>query len=243
MNNRLLIASSGIVLLGTICVSSASASLIATILGGTDFPSAAEFQTLDPNVSGTNLAERDLKVDRNLSQTFQLGSAVDVNEIDVLYARGFSGATGRVRIFEVADTLAGNITGDYNDAVTNGFLLDETFDMPTAPADDRSRTLKLALSSPLNLPAVASPGGYALNLTSADGVSGVFTWKFGDTGSTGYYADGRVYYDDFVSSGSTETRRDGVFALNGDVTGPIVPEPTSILLLVICLGLSVCRRV
>jgi hypothetical protein len=61
----------------------------------------------------------------------------------------------------------------------------------------------------------------------------MFAWRFGDPGTGGdgdRYTDGRIYFDDFVSSGSTQTRRDGLFALNGDVTGPIVPETTSVLL-------------
>jgi hypothetical protein len=246
MNTRVVTISSCIVLIGTVWASSASAAMTATLHAGTDFPSAADFQPFNPYDAGTPTgSERTLTSTRNLSQSFRLASDVEVNEIDIMYVRGLSGATGRLRIFNVADTLAGDITTQFSDAETNGFLLNETFVMPTAPNDNTERTLKLVLSSPLNLPATASPAGYALNLSSDDGTSEVLTWRFGDPGTgggSGWYADGRVYYDDFISSGSTETRRDGLFALNGDVTGPIVPEPASLALLIVGLGLVAPRR-
>jgi hypothetical protein len=246
MKTRIFVASSCVALMGTIWASSASAALTATLHAGTDFPSAADFQPFNPYDAGTPTgSERTLTGTRNLTQSFQLASDVEVNEIDVMYVRGMSGVTGRVRIFNVADALAGDITSQFSDAETNGFLLNETFVMPTTPNDNMERTLKLVLPTPVTLPATTSPAGYALNLSSADGVSEIFTWRFGDPGTgsgSGWYADGRVYYDDFVSSGSTETRRDGLFALNGDVTGPIVPEPTSVALLVIGMGLVALRR-
>ena len=240
MNIRVSLATCCTVLVGTIWTAPTSASFVATLHAGADFPSAAEFQPFDPHDAGTPTAsERTLHTTRNLTQSFQLGSDVDVDEIDVMYVRGMSGTTGRVRIFDVADALSGDVTGDFNDAAANGFLLDDTFVMPAAPSDNVERTLKLVLSNPVHLPATTSPAGYALNLSSADGTSEVLTWRFGDPGSgggSGWYGGGRVYYDDFVSSGSTETRRDGLFALNGDVNGPVVPEPSGLLLLVLGCG-------
>jgi hypothetical protein len=193
---------------------------------GPNFPSAADFQPFDPHNAATpTAAERTVSGTRFLSQTFQLAAPTAVNEIDLMFVRGVSGNSARLQIFDVADTLAGDITNDYNTAVgSNAFLADFNFTMPGGlePGSNVEQVLRLSLSGAdqFTLPAKTGPAGYGLSLSSTDQSSEVFTWRFGDPatgGGTGWYADGRVYYDDFVSSGSTETRRDGLFALQGPV--------------------------
>ena len=189
---------------------------------------ASHFLTFNPHDGATPAAaERTLHTSRNLTQSFQLGTDVTVSEIDILFVRGNSGNTGRLRIFDVADATALDITADS----ANTPLLDIQFIMPAGldPADNTQQTLRLSLSGAdvFSLPARTGPAGYAFNLTSADGASEVFTWRFGDPGTgggDGWYADGRVYYDDFVSSGTTEGRRDGLFAFNP------IPEPATVVL-------------
>lgn len=223
-----------------------SAGVVESLYLGNFFPTASDFQPFDPHDSGTPTGgERTLKETRNLTQSFRLGSDVAVNEIDIMFARGNSGNAGRIRVFEVADTQALDITSDFDDAVTNGFLADIQFTMPAGldPTDNIERILRLDLTDAdqFTLPATAGTAGYGFNLSVPDGTSEVFTWRFGDPGTgggDGWYADGRVYYDDFVSSGSTEGRRDGLFALNGNV----VPEPASLLLVVSAAGMVLARR-
>jgi hypothetical protein len=213
---------------------------------GEFFPSTSDFQPFDPHDAGTPTAgERTLHTTRNLTQTFQLASEVMVDEIDILFVRGTSGNTGRLRIFEVADTQALDITTEFGDANTNGFLAEIDFTMPAGldSSDNTERILRLDLtdSDPFTLPATAGTAGYALNLSVPDATSEIFTWRFGDPGSgggDGWYANGRVFYDDFVSSGTTEGRRDGLFAFNGNV----VPEPSSIVLLLAACSLAIPPR-
>lgn len=216
------------------------------------FPSVSEFQLFNPHDLATPTgAERTVRenVDttRFITQSFQLGSSLTLSEIDLLFVRGGSGNAGILQIFSVADALAGDLTADYNNAVANGFLLNIQFTMPGGLdiSDNTERTLVLGLdgAEAVTLPA----GSYALSVSSVvDGDTlvnnEIFTWRFGDpgSGSTGWYADGRVYYDDFVSSGSTETRRDALFAFNP------VPEPATATLvglgIIALIGLRYRRR-
>ncbi len=206
------------------------------------FPSAAPFQTFNPHDALTPTgAERTLREDgagsRILTQTFQLGSSLTIDEIDILFVRGNSGNSGNLKIFEVTDTNADVFDTDYNNAVSNGFLLDINFTMPGGldPVNDPEQTLRLALSGgdAITLPATAGSAGYAFSLSALDNDQDplvnneIFTWRFGDPGTgtnaDSWYPDGRVLYDDFNGASSTERRRDGLFAL--------VPEPATMSLL------------
>jgi Dockerin type I domain len=211
----------GSVFIVAVVAAAARAAVTPSIDVGENFPSMADFQTFDPHDPATpTAAERTVHTTRHLTQTFQLAAPVSVEEIDLLYARGMSGNSAHLQVFDVADTLAGDITDDYNLAMSNGFRLDFSFNMPTTDNDNIERMLRLNLSGAdrVTLPGTSGSAGYALSLSSTDNVSEVFTWRFGDPGTgggVGWYADGRVYYDDFISSGNTETRRDGLFALQG----------------------------
>jgi hypothetical protein len=212
-----------------------NAAVTPSLLSLEEFPSNADFQTFDPLATPAT-AERTVREDpvvtdgtRHITQTFQLENPLNVQVIDILFARGVSGNTGILRLFDVADTTVADITNDYNNAVTNGFLKDLQFTMPPGldPLDNTQRTLRLTLSGTdqFTLPGKTAPAGYAFSLSSVvdDNTAvnnEVFTWRFGDPGTgggVGLYANGRVFYDDFVSSGNTETRRDGLFALSDNV--------------------------
>ena len=62
------------------------------------------------------------------------------------------------RIFNVADTLAGDITTQFSDAETNGFLLDETFVMPTAPNDNTRADAQAGIVEPAELAGLSESG-------------------------------------------------------------------------------------
>ena len=193
---------------------------------GANFPSAANFQTFDPHDPTTpTVAERDVKQTRFITQTFRLGSDVAVNQIDFMFVRGFSGVVGQLRVFNVADTLAGDVTNDWNNALSDGFLADFNFTMPAGldSASNVEQVLRLDLSGAdqFTLPATTGNAGYGLTLSIPDQASDAFTWRFGDPGTgnndNSYYLDGRISYDDFVAT-TTEFRRDGLFALQGPPT-------------------------
>jgi PEP-CTERM motif len=258
MMNRSAVVSSIALLFVYVFAAAASASVNESVYGGAYFPSAADFQTFDPHDGATPTAsERTVREDgadasRLVTQTFQLDSELTVDEIDILFVRGNSGNTGRVQIFDVGDTLADDFQADYDAAVSGSFRANLVFTMPDGldPASNDEQVLRLDLtgSDQFTLPAQTGPAGYALSLSygnpDSDGATNreVFTWRFGDPGTgtndDSWYLDGRLLYDDFDGASSTERRRDGLFAFNGDV----VPEPASLSLLVIGLGVILMRR-
>lgn len=236
--------------LGLICMTPALAGVMESASDGSTFPSSSDFQTFNPHDPATPTAsERTVRENgadsRQISQTFQLDSAVTIDTIDIMFVRGGSGNTGILRIFDVADTLSDNFTTD----AAGTPLLDIQFTMPAGldPASNIEQTLRLDLTGAdeIVLPAKAGPAGYMLNLSAVvDGDTAVnneiFTWRFGEGATDNAdspYVGGQIAYDDFVGGG-TEMRRDGLFALNG----ALVPEPAMLTLLSIGLGSVLLMR-
>jgi hypothetical protein len=224
-----------------------SAGVTVSVLDGASFPTAADFQTFNPfNPATPTVAERTVREDpavttmpasfngtRHITQTFQLGTELTIDTIDFMFVRGNSGNTGILRMFPVTNTRGDDFTTNFNNAVTNGFLLDVQLTMPAGldPLSNTEQTLRLSLTDDdrITLPATTGTAGYALSLSSVvDGNTAVnnevFTWRMGE-GPDGannterlnnsWYVPGRVLYDDMSGANNTERRRDGLFALQG----------------------------
>lgn len=210
----------------------ANGAVTPSVADATAFPASPDFQTFDPALA---TAERTVITQlagagdpRVLTQTFRLDSEMTLGSIHLLYARGFSGELFRVQIFPVANTLAAQgatagVLTDYNNAATNGFLLDATVAMPTTENDNVARLLTLSLSGAhaITLPATTGTAGYGIAFSSVKDATNtadeVFTWRFGQTSpnsSAGPYANGRLYYD-APGGAQGAGNRDGVLGLVG----------------------------
>ena len=230
---------------------SASAAVTASIAPESSFPGSPDFATYDPTSPGTD-AERTLTqtagLNRVISQTFQLSTTVDIGQISLLYERGKSATLVQVWVFEVSNTAATNIQADFDNAVSNGFLLDAQFAMPTTPDEDKGlnggvdRTLILSLTDGdvMTLAANTGSAGYAIAFQAVDADGGTtvlenaFTWRFREANP---YSGGRLFYDGLNGAQGSGTR-DAALALVA------VPEPASAGLA--CIGalalLGVLRR-
>lgn len=212
--------------LGLLLPAAGPAAVTPSVEGEAAFPATPEIRTYDPAVAGTD-AERTVmqtaSLNRILAQTFRVPAEVEVGRISLLYERGITGTTARVRVFPVANTGAASIQADFDAAIAGGFLLDAVFTMPSTPYEEKGlnggvdRTLILTLSGGdiFTLPATTGTAGYAIafQAVDADGGTGVlenaFTWRFREANP---YSDGRTYYDTF-SAGSTT--RDASLAIGG----------------------------
>jgi hypothetical protein len=199
----------------------ASAAITGSILPAASFPPEGEVLTHDPNNAATaDTTERTIHTTRLIVQTFQVPATFDLSNMYLLIARGVSNASARVRIFPVANTLAGSIQTDFDAAATNGFLLNQTFNMPTTDPLTARETMRLELTGAdaITLAATTGTAGYALMITSTnnDPAPGAFTWRGGEATGGGFYAGGRQYYDDLSTGGASRTNRDFVVALLGE---------------------------
>ncbi|MBI1367496.1 MAG: hypothetical protein GC162_02455 [Planctomycetes bacterium] len=205
------------------------------------FPAAPAFKTFDPNVVGTD-AERTITGTRNMPQTFQLASDITIDKIDLLFDGGVTGALARIQIFSVADTNAASILTDYNNAVTNGFLLDQTFNIPTVTYDRatfQTLTLDLTGADEITLAATSGTAGYGMTFLSPDGVE-VFTWRSKTVSSHGPYAGGRFYNDTPAGANGSPTR-DYAFALEA-VAVAAVPTPAALPAGLALMSMMTLRR-
>jgi hypothetical protein len=198
------------------------AAITGSILTGAEFPTTAAVLTHDPNNPATpDNSERTIHTTRFITQTFRVDTAFEMKNMYLLIARGVTNAQSTMRIFPVANTLAASIQADFNAAVSgNGFLLNQTFNMPATDVANARETMRLQFTGAdvISLPATTSPAGYALLITSTnqDPVPGSFTWRGGDATGGGFYAAGRQYYDDLSTGGASRTNRDFVVAMLGD---------------------------
>jgi hypothetical protein len=200
---------------------SASAAITGSILSAASFPPEGDVLTHDPNNPATpDAIERTIHTTRLIVQTFQVPETFDLSNMYLLIARGVTGASARVRIFPVSNTLAASIQADFDAAVTNGFLLNQTFNMPTTDVLTARETMRLELTGAdvVTLAATAGTAGYGLMITSTNGdpAPGAFTWRGGDATGGGFYAGGRQYYDDLSTGGNSRTNRDFTVALLGE---------------------------
>jgi hypothetical protein len=201
--------------------SRASAAITGSILPAASFPPEGDVLTHDPNNATTpDTTERTIHTTRLIVQTFQVSETFDLSNMYLLIARGVTGASARVRIFPVANTLAASIQTDFDAAVTNGFLLNQTFNMPTTDVTTARETMRLELTGAdaITLAATTGTAGYGLMITSTNGdaAPGAFTWRGGEATGGGFYAGGRQYYDDLSTGGASRTNRDFVVALLGE---------------------------
>jgi hypothetical protein len=199
----------------------ASAAITGSILPAASFPPEGDVLTHDPNNPATpDTIERTIHTTRLIVQTFQVPETFDLSNMYLLIARGVTGASARVRIFPVANTLAASIQTDFDAAVTNGFLLNQTFNMPTTDVLTARETMRLELTGAdvITLAATTGTAGYGLMITSTNGdaAPGAFTWRGGDATGGGFYAGGRQYYDDLATGGNSRTNRDFAVALLGE---------------------------
>ena len=199
----------------------ASAAITGSILPAASFPPEGDVLTHDPNNATTpDTIERTIHTTRLIVQTFQVPATFDLSNMYLLIARGVTGASARVRIFPVANTLAASIQTDFDAAVTNGFLLNQTFTMPTADPASLRETMRLELTGAdvVTLAATTGTAGYGLMITSTnnDPAPGAFTWRGGDATGGGFYAGGRQYYDDLSTGGNSRVNRDFSVALLGE---------------------------
>jgi hypothetical protein len=199
-----------------------SAAINSAILPLSSYPTAGDVLLFDPNNPATaDTTERTVHTTRLLVQTFQVANTFELQQMYLLYARGNPGTTALVRIFPVANTLAPSIQADFDAALANGFVLNQTFVMPndSNPAETRA-TLKLDMTGAdqVTISATTGTAGYGLMITSPDQLAapGVFTWRGGDTAGGGFYAGGRQYYDDLSTGGASRTNRDFVLAMIGE---------------------------
>jgi hypothetical protein len=214
---------------GALLPTLANGAVTPSIADASTFPITPNFQTFAPGTTPTG-AERTVLTlaagagdPRILTQTFRLSSGLTLGSIHLLYGRGVSGELFRVQIFPVANTLAAQgatagVLSDYNNAVTNGFLLDATVTMPTTSNDNTERLLTLTLTGAdaITLPATTGNAGYGIAFSPVkDGTNTadeVFTWRMVQSGTTGPYPNGRLYYD-APGGAAGAANRDGSLAL------------------------------
>jgi hypothetical protein len=201
-----------------------SAAITPTLVDqdGSAFPPEGDVLTFDPNAGGVQVdgSERTISGTRFIVQTFQVTETFDLSNMYLLIARPKTGASARVRIFPVANTLAGSIQADYDAALASGFMLDQTFTMPTSDPVETRQTMRLELTGGdiTSLSAATDPAGYALMFTYAGGgpATDAFTWRGVDVDDFGLYAFGRQYYDDLSTGGDSRIDRDFTVALLGE---------------------------
>jgi len=176
----------------------------------------ATFLTLDPDLYAP--AQRNVAADRELRQTFQLGSTIEVSQLVTgLDTQAGSTLDGGLVIsfYEVADVNAGSWSP--------GTLM-KTFTIPTStPLLSTEFTMGFTFSGSdiFTLPQRdTGTEGYGMTISNADGLSNVGAWHHSNDGTDNYTAG--IYYSEGGSP--PNAARDMGIALFA------VPEPTTLAL-------------
>jgi hypothetical protein len=206
-------------------------------------------------------AERDVKNQRTLSQSFSVGGAgLNVTDLYIGYVGGTNITdTVQIRIFEVEDVhgLANSDGNSASDDLIFGFpvtgpgtlntneIYNQAVDLTSDGITDETtfKTIHLSVDG-ITLPAQTGPAGYLLSLYNPD-TDGVLPFKWAierdDTAlngaNAGPYLGGRAFGD---NDGSHEENHDWAFAIQGTP----IPEPaaTGLILIAIVGGFALLRR-
>jgi hypothetical protein len=205
----------------------------ATIANNAAWPTLPATETGDVHGDATTYSQRYLKLDRQLRQTFQVGSTFDIGKI-YLSSRNYTGEDFTIKIFEVIDVEAANWSA--------GAQIGSTITIPmgTAFAGPSNLEITLAAGEQFTL-AQRNSGvqGYGMELQTV-GTEQALDWahafdnaptvEFPTTTYTDYSNPGRYYQESGVGQ-----------ALNYDMGLAFTPEPATMSLLAIG-GIALIRR-
>lgn len=219
----LLIAS----VLGYAGITSTQAAI--TITGDPGFPANPAFITVDPELYGPN--QRNVAADRELRQTFQLDSTIEVGQlITGLKTDAGDNLNGGViiSIYEIADVLASSWSPG---ALVHSFTIPTSTTLPSTSANIG---FTFSDSDVFTLPQRDTGSeGYGLAISNADGTSNIGGWRHTNDG-TDHYTEGYYYSE----GGSIPNA-----ARDMGIAFVAVPEPSTYALLGLgALALTFARR-
>lgn len=207
------------------CLASPGQASVTIEDGLGSLPSSLDFETYDFSTSDQNVGEKN---NRDLTQSFTLDTAIDVDKFLLSVNGANEGSTVNLRLFNVpGDTVASVL-------VLGTEILSEAYTFTAADAiatggggnagDNTDNLLTWDVSS-LNLAA----GKYALQIDGPDNGTTHIRWRRkGENPNSNPYADGRFYRDNGNDGDLDQFGNTDLDAALGIVA---IPEPASLILL------------
>jgi hypothetical protein len=208
-------------------------------------PAIETFERTDANIE----SERDMRFDRDLTQTFQATSAFQVDKVYIDYEEGLEGKEISIRLFTVADVNAADPVIDPDDPSFSGTVLFSGLThvttsgilMGSPPAGNNNvgaaMEFDLTGADEVMLSANTGTEGYAFQIQRTglgsdvdDTAERAFKWHYNNNDDL--YASGRGY----AIGGGPDAPDDFLMAIVA------VPEPGALALVAMAAGGALKRR-
>lgn len=214
-----------------------ASSQAATLISGSEMDPTAPIFTVDPDGErNSNPAARGIAEDRNLRQSFFYTGSEPLLVDDIRLSLNLESDQQlgglEMRVYKTADVNSSTFVPTGSPLID---LVVVDADTPIPSTGDYAQ-IQLDTSDPNEQLILGPNRGFVFELSNNDDTTNIAQWRHTNAGPMDFYADGNFYTESGGQSGDGD--RDAGLSMSGT----IVPEPSSILLLAGCGSLMVLRR-